>query len=513
MRNKYFLLFASFCSYLCFLGFLLLLKKPFCIDSTVVHKIDRVSAVGAGSTTETLYACSLNRVVEYSTELDEKLQKMVPILDRTVLFLESIKPFQNKIQIALHEDRPLLFQVDKNKIALGIEFLNLDHHLSRAVIKTWINENKNSLLKENLLVEESLTDLILYALTGKVELEDPVDRTRTKLGSVKWPQVIKTTKSYCLSAWKFSEHTELCTADDSIGDSQAIIYSLRPLLTSSLISGYNEMSFKQQGQLLQRIPLLLSQSASLEKNMSAMMTESNPLRQGMNHVNQFTDFILSSAKNQQGEVFTLYTGLMQHLQQYGVSDSFTEAYFDYIFEFDGVIDMQSAIYKNLQTAAVKNAEKQVALKDKNGIRILPSRTALPLETFNRIQSQQTILMSCDYNKNIRLENFFNKTEKLMLINNCDQDVAYDFDSLLRQGIKAFISSNQKFSFIQLHVASVEMIQSKLSLSQNFFDLVKNHEDMSRKEFKVLGWSHLHWKKDMQAYRPEAVVEAIEYFRN
>jgi hypothetical protein len=121
-------------------------------------------------------------------------------------------------------------------------------------------------------------------------------------------------------------------------------------------------------------------------------------------------------------------------------------------------------------------------------------------------------MGCDNPQGIHVEQFFQKAEKLMLVNECDQTVDYNFDSLFRDGIKGFIGKNHKFNFVQLHVPSLEMIKNDLAPSQNFFELVKTR-DINRKEFKTLGWSKIQWKNDLHAYRPEAVIDAIEYFRN
>jgi hypothetical protein len=497
------------------LGLIYALKKPLCIDSTVVQKIDRVTTQGQVTKTASVFSCTVSRPVEYSVDLENSIAKVSVTLAKTTALLNSIKPFKQKLQISVREDRPLMFQVIKNKINIGSSFVNMDYHLSRAVIKSWIAENKNSMKVDTTLFDESLTDFILYVLTGKVELEDPTDKIRTKLGSVKWPQVIKSAKGYCLSAWKYAEHAESSGVyfEDKNADAEAAVYSLRPLLTSSIIASYNELSMKQKSNLVQSIPMILSSmNLPSEKIIESMLVDSNPLHNGMLNINKFTDLILSSTLQSRGEVYQLYTGMTQHLQQYGVTDSFAEAYFDYLIEYNGELRDNSPFYKTLAQAAVNNPDIQVAVKDQNSIWILPSKTALPIKVFNQIQARQIIFMGCDNHKNIHVEQFFQKAEKLMLVNECDQTVEYNFESLFHDGIKAFIGKNHKFNFVQLHVPSLEMIRKDLAPSQNYFELVKNR-DISRKEFKTLGWSKVQWKKDLQAYRPEAVVDAIEYFRN
>ena len=515
MKNPRIIFFLSVCTYLCFLGLIYALKKPLCIDSPIVQKIDRVILDGNATRTETAYSCQLSRAVDYSFGLDSYLAKVNAPIDKAVTLLNSIKPFRQKLQISIREDRPLMFEVNKNKINIGSSFVNIDYHLSRAVIKVWILENKNSMKLDTALFEESFTDFILYVLTGKVELEDPTDKIRTKLGSVKWPQVIKSAQGYCMSAWKSAEHAEACSQDfeNKNTDAQAAVFSLRPLLTSSIIGAYNELSMNQKSDLIQNIPdILAGMNLGSEKMIESLLIDSNPLHNGMININKFTDLILSSTLKTRGSIYQLYTGITQHLQQYGVTDSFAEAYFDYLIEFNGKLSDHSPFFKALAGAAVINPEVQVAVKDASSIWILPSKTALPIKVFNQIKARQMVFMGCNHPKNIHVEQFFQKTEKLMLINECDQTVEYNFDSLFRDGIKSFFGKNSKINFVQLHMPSLEMIRNDLSPSQNFFELVK-HRDIERKEFKTLGWSKIQWKKDLHAYRPEAVIEAIEYFRN
>ena len=56
-----------------------------------------------------------------------------------------------------------------------------------------------------------------------------------------------------------------------------------------------------------------------------------------------------------------------------------------------------------------------------------------------------------------------------------------------------------------------MKAKELSHVKNFFELVKNR-DVNKAEFQTLGWTQIQWFEDSQAYKPNAVVDAIELFR-
>lgn len=500
---------------MCFLGILWILKKPLCIDSTAVQRIDRLS----GAFVTTAYGCFFHKKSPYDVDIETYISSIAPHIEKTNRLLDSIRPLKNKLHIVVDENRPYVFQIDKNKIQIGSSLIQSEVYLSRAIIKVWINENKPETFIDTQIVDETVADFLVYVMLGKLDIEDPIDKVKTRLGLVKWPQVIKTPKGYCKSAWKYSEHIESCSKNNATDrwdeDLSSVVYALRPLLTTAWVHSYNEMSWKQKNELLRDIPSVLNHlNLSSEKIVETLMTEKNPLHLGIININKFTELLSSSAADKSLNISLLLNGIQNNLQNLGVTDSYAEAYFDYLVEYKGQLDPQSQLFQNIEKASLQNLDVQVALKDQSGIWILPSKTSLPLAVFNQIKSRQTIYVGCHLQKNTSIEQFFNKTEKLMLINECDKENRYDFMTLLSKGIKSFINSSKgdQFNFVQLHIPSFEMVSKELRPNQNIFELIKNR-DITQKELKVLGWTQVQWKKEIGAYRPEAVIEAIEYFRN
>ena len=504
------------------MGLILALKNPICIDSSIVEKLDSVSAAEVMSakpalTIESAYSCYEHKATSYSEKLISTESIVSKKLKNVILVLESIQKFKNKVQIVVRHDKPLIFEIQKSKLTIGNSLLRADGHLQRGIIKIWVHENESQLQIQSSLFEDVVSDFLYYVINGDLSIEDPLTGIKTKLGSAQWPQVLKSTEAYCDSSWKASEHFQTCgliespTAEETVR--QMMTLSLRPLLSSSLIASYKNLSFANQQNLLQNFnQFLQKRTLTPEKMIEFVMHESNPLKQGILNVKSFSDLFVSADIFSKQEYKQLYAGLTSELQNAGFSDSFAEAYFDFIIEVPDQILTQSSFFKSVELASKKNLNLQIAIKDQNQIWIMPSRTALPLSAFDKIKSRQNIYFACSGLKEIKIEKFFEQTEKLMMIKGCDQTQDYKFSTLFESGIKEFIRLNDKIKFVQFHIPSLEMKQAELAHVNNFFELVENR-DVNRQEFRTLGWSQIQWSDEYHAYKPKAAIEAIEIFRN
>ena len=496
----------------------MVLKKPQCIDSKVVERFDSIQLSLEGPIQSPfVYACRLQVPTDYVVELDKTLSDIEQRLFKVEKVLESLGPFKKTIHLIVRNDKPLTYHVTNRQIEIGKNLVKSEGHLERGLIKSWILQQKNDELREVTLSDEVMADFILYLVKGQLTIEDPLTRIQTKLGTALWPQVLKNNETYCDSAWKASEHYEICSHMNSnlisIDQEKVADLSVRPLLSSSLIIAYKKMSFSQQKTILNKWPeFLKSRYYSSDKAIEMLLKDPNPLRQGMRSIKNFSNYILASHIVDSSDFQQLYAQMTLELQNAGVSDSFAEAYFDYIFEIPDKLDTHSVFFKNLEKAALQNMNLQLAVKDKSNIWILPSKTYLPVVAFDKIKTRQTVYFACQNLKEIPVSDFFDKTEKLLLIKGCNQDISLNFVSILKTGVKDFIRLNNDIKFVQMHMPSLEMKQNELAHVNNYFDLVKNR-DVNSPEFRTLGWTQIQWSDEYHAYKPKAVVEAIEYFRN
>lgn len=494
------------------MGLLVTIKKPLCIDSKVVNKIDRVGF----SQTETIYQCSSMIKIPYSRYFDENKNQIEARLESITTFLNQIEPFHQRLIIQINEQEPILFKVSQNKIQIGINLFNSFGHFERGLFKIWLSERLQQNFSTQQLFTEVAADFLLYASAGSLDVEDPLLRMKTDLAGIRWPQVLKSREGYCESAWKISEHFAHCeemTAQGDLGTEQLMLLSLRPLMTSAWIKAYQGLSLTERRHFLRLLPRYLqTQSLSSEKAILMVMSDVHPLKQGMMNIKKMTDLMNSSSLVQnEKEYREFYANLAQNLQQAGVNDSFAEAYFDYLFEYPEKISTRSNLFKNLEKIAQQNPNLQIALKDESQIWILPGAHSLPLASFDQIKSQQQVFLACLSLKEINMSQFFEHAERLLLIKGCDQNKSIDFDSLVRRGVQGFSKKNKQLAFIQFHLPSFEMKAKELSHIKDFFNLVQVR-DVSKPEFQTLGWSQVQWYEESQAYKPQATVEAIQLFR-
>lgn len=493
-------------------GLLVSVKRPQCIDSKTVEKIDIVHF----DKTETLYKCSSFKKVPYSRYFDENIDQLESRIESVGFFLRNIDGFAGPISVRINEVQPIAFKIQDHDFEIGSQLLESEGHFERGIIKIWLNERLKSELNSQRLFIEVASDFLLFASKGQVEIEDPLLKVKTRVGGARWPQVLKSKDGYCDSPWKVSEHFTECglvKSDELTNPGLLLSLSLRPLMTSVWIRSYQELAFKEKIKFLRLLPRYLqTQQLSSEKAIEMLMTDVHPLKQGMMNIKKMTDLMNSSTLIQnEKEYREFYSRVAFHLQQAGVTDSFAEAYFDYLIEYPEEISVKSALFTNLQKIAMKNPQLQLAIKDKNQIWILPNRSGLSTSSFDQVKSQQHIYFACLGLKEIQMTQFFSQAEKLLLIKGCDQKKTIDFQPLVDRGIQEFSAKNKQLAFIQFHLPSFEMKAKELAHIKNFFEFVKVR-DVSKPEFQTLGWRQIQWFEESQAYKPQAVIDAIEMFR-
>lgn len=495
------------------MGLYLTIKKPQCIDSRIVDKIDNVENE---KKMESIYRCAYYKRIPYSRYFEQNTEALTERIQNIGIFLQNLESFQAPISIKITQQQPLHFKINKHQIEIGPQLLKSQAHFERAIIKIWLSERIKPEMISQALFSEVAADFLFYVYQGRLEIEDPIVGSKTQVGLYRWPEILKSKESYCESAWKISEHFEECGQINDNGQltyANIITLSLRPLMTSVWIQSYQGLNYKQKRKFIQLLPKYLkTQQLSSEKIIEMLLSENQPLKFGMLNIKKMSDLMNSSILVQnESEYRQFYSNVTFHLQKAGVSDSFAEVYFDYLFEYPDDISTKSVLFNHLNKIATKNPQIQLAIKDKAKIWILPGSLSLPLSSFQQIKAQQQIYFACLGLKEIPMGKFINQAEKLLLIRGCDQSKKIDFESLVLKGLPLFSSKNKQLAFIQFHLPSFEMKAKELAHIKNFFDLV-NVRDVSKPEFQILGWRQVQWYEDSQAYKPQAVVDAIEMFR-
>jgi len=507
--------FLSICIYLCFLGLIVTSKGQQCIDSKYVDKFDIISK----NRTESVVNCSSPVKSKYSEILSQLMSGRVQEIDLILSYLEQIFPLKQNLYITVDDNRPLRFEIVEQHIIIGSGLFVSKGHLNRAVIKSWVRQFSDHQRLMNGLLDEAVSDFYYYVIFGQLELFDPMTQMQTKIGSAKWPQVLKNLDSYCESSWKLSEDYEKCSELNSVGSNMNLTHrkkiltmSLRPLLSSSLISSYSLMSLSIQKDVTKKIPYIIQKSDLKSENIIGyLLDQENTLKEGLNVIKLFFDQFNSKKEQHSNSYRYFISSVNQALSNQGVVDSFAQAYFDFLVELPDKVSTKSQFFKSLEKASYSNLNLQIALKDSEQIWILPSKTGLSLKVFDQIKVKQHVFFTCPILKNIDMTSFIQTSEKLLMIKGCNENQIYAFDMLFKYGVPEFSKKEKNVSFIQFHLPSLESRMNSLSEVNNFFELVKTR-DINLPAFQTLGWQNVQWNENYQFYRPSAVIDAIEYFR-
>lgn len=125
------------------------MKKPLCIDSNIVYKIDRISA----EKTETIYSCNQFKKVSFSSFFNENLDALESRLTRLELALAGLGK-KDSIFIIIDEQNPEQLQSVQNVISIGRNWLNTEK-LEKSVVQLVL---KNRLKITDTIYLESLSD-------------------------------------------------------------------------------------------------------------------------------------------------------------------------------------------------------------------------------------------------------------------------------------------------------------------------------------------------------------------
>ncbi|AGH96484.1 hypothetical protein A11Q_2268 [Pseudobdellovibrio exovorus JSS] len=411
------------------------LKKPLCIESHIVYKIDRI----VGEKTETLYSCAQFKKVSFSKFLYEKLdliegrlRKVEMILpesmrrsDLVLQFEDSSQPADDQASVAVSA-----IQILSDKIVLTSEALQTEA-LEKAVLQ-W------SLKKQFKNVDH------LY-------LETLVDFMATSYGA----------KGY------------------------------RSLISEAWNTSFADQSFLERRQLMRAI------SQQMVLSYDAEISAVQNLQKLLQHVAPQSAWELSFG---------------QELARRGYlnKEALAQLRLDLIVDVSGT-DEAKKIATQLVQLSREGLKKKIAIKTSAGLLLLPS--LLPLPNSSDVFSSYHLVFSDSHTAiNARTLNHYTENSERLVFVDVDSDISTaSFRSLLTRGVPEFLANNRQLNFVQIHLPSYKLKSAELKGLSDYFAFVKQQESFSA-EKKVLGWQQSEWNKDLQAFKPIAYFDVIQYFR-
>lgn len=514
MKKKFLTTFSLLCFGLLSLALLHVTKKPLCIDSKVVERIDMID----GEKAETIFRCSIHRHVPYSPYFVEKLKTLTERVQTAERLLESIEPFNQRVQVAIVLDRPFLFKIRGHQILIGEGMLKVPGHLEKALSKIWYREKNQTLFAQQAVMEEVFTDFLVFLQRGSLRYGDPESVKVTALAPVKWPFVLKSGSAYCESGWKQSEHYEYCKdlSDEDVLDQEVVEMSLRPLLATSWVESYKSLSVKERYEFNQLLTSLLRKEhepalpiVSTRNHPNAQATQLLKAAEVVKNVNAFVAHSKLKLDSDVHKFFVSY--FTDELRKNGFQGSFAEAAFDVLFISEDKLAVDSPTLKHFRSLAKENPQLQMAVQDSESLWMLPSRYPISLNSFGQIRATRVALEKCGGYDFSFVLGYADKTEKLLIINNCDHKVDFAFKKFLKEGAAGFGSENKGMAFVQFHMPSLLMKRQELEAVNDVFEFIQKR-DVESPSFKSLGWQEVRWSEQSDAYQPKAFVDAIEWFR-
>jgi hypothetical protein len=491
------------------LSMVYLSRRPLCIDSKIVERIDRGS--------ESVFQCSQNHHVPFSIYFNEYLPRIEARVQQVESFLNRIAPMNSRLRLVIVTDKPASFLIKDNTIYIGEAMLEARGHLEKALLKKWYRENSVNLFAYEGLFEEVFTDFSIYLIKGSLKIEDPFRGVQTKLNGSRWPQVLKSTQAYCQSPWKRSEHYELCRNTKNRTDlrsDQILELSVRPLLVSAWIQAYKGMSFKDQYHFVRLLRELISTDHIPDLPLvrtGGVIPESDPLAEASEAVKNISYFLTSSYLTQYSEAHRVFITLVaNNLGRFGFSESFGGAFFDVLFITDTKILPNSELFQHFLSLSKKNPAVKIALKDKESLWMLPSVYPVQWNSLESLRAERTVYSKCGHYDFKFVWGFANVTDKLMIINGCG-DKKIDMTDYIKDGAEGFGAQNKNVGFIQFHIPSLLMRKDQLSHVENVADLVSRRE-IDNPVFQSLGWREIKYSEKAGAYQPKSAVDGIEWFK-
>lgn len=484
-------------------------RRPLCIDSKVVNRIDRG--------TESVFRCSANHHVPFSSYFGERLPAIAARVQQVEKFIETLAPYKSGLRLVILKNKPNYFLVTRNTIYIGESLLVTRGHLEKALMKVWYRENVQHLFAYEILFEEVYTDFLVYLAKGNLKIDDPFRGVRTRIGGSRWPQVLKSTQSYCQSPWKNSEHYQFCAQmqkQDAPLKDQILELSLRPILVSSWIESYQGLSFRDQYKMVRNLRELIAGDHNPDLPLvktGGLVPQSAPLLEASEAVKNISNFLMSSHLAKMSEAHRVFVTLVaNNLSRYGYNDALGGIYFDMLVISDAKISPNSEQFKHFMTLAKQNPRMKMAIKDPENLWMLPSIFPIHWKAIESLHANRIVYSKCGtYDFNFVWQ-FATATEKLMILNVC-KERKINLSGYLTSGAEAFGEQNKDVAFIQFHVPSLLMRKDQLANVGDVYELVSRRE-IDNPVFQSLGWQKLMWSEKAQAYQPKSFVDGIEWFK-
>lgn len=442
-------------------------RKPLCIDSKLVEKIDRVSLASR----EEIYRCDLNRGVTYSSywaqnvrPLGNRLSTIEPVLDRIGLVSQrkpNVIVLSEKSQVLYYNDSTIYLSEDLY-LSPGI--------LERELVRFWLKDKNEMLFSQNPLLADAIIENIIFLSVGKFHFKD-YEVKNSSSNSYIWPQNLKSSMLECRYSKKFSDSISFCLT----GGSQSLYPDMRPYFIQAWMESFEILKLSEKLKLIK-------------------------------------DIVLQSPESVQKSVYggRFLIELAGRLQKFGLNQSVENPEFDLVYELDNNLQDDGALKKSIKDFSAKNQDLKIAVIDSEKVLFLPTGISLDKKSLKSWKTKHFVYQSCGGMSFGKVSSFATVTDKILLIRSCNQNEVRTLQKYYQVGAEGFAMQNPELLFAHIHLPSLLLKETELSSDRDIFELLATDDGNSLKE--SFGWQQVVWNKQLKAFSPKAYVDAIDLFR-
>lgn len=478
-------------------------RRPLCIDSKIVERIDSISKKG----TATAYRCALHRHVQYDEALAQQKTELSRRLQKLGRFFDLVGPLNSKINLTVIRGSQDLYRIQDHEVYLADSVLQAQGQLEKAFLRVWFRERAHPDLQASSLIEESFTDFLYFTMTGDFDLEEA--KTKIPIGQdlePRWPRVLTSWSGYCHSLWRTNEDLRLCEDLKSFSDDEIHLMSLRPLLVNALISSYQNLSASEQVAFLQGFANSLGQMQFHQKNfgITPVQLHQRSYYEAVSQLENWTYFLngLGSHVPHADKIAALFE---LELRKRGFDDSNQQSVLDKLVMAD---ELSSVQRKSILEEMNRNKQFLIGLETHGSLQMSLQSEPLNLKLLGPVRAISGVYLHCGTPDLKKIGEMSKKVEKLLFVNFCGTEQVVYLKGYFEKDVWTFAKQNPGLKFAELHLPSLMLALQKMP-GQNPIQLLS---EKKKESLQPLGWKDPVFDEITNSYRAQSAIEMVDWYR-
>jgi hypothetical protein len=481
-------------------AFAFVARKPLCIDSKLVEKIDIISERGIA----TAFRCGQHRHVPYDENLAKLTKRSGQRLQSLERFLDWLGPLKFQIHMTVIVGSSEVFRIQDHHVHIGEKILQANGQLEKTILRVWFRERAAESLRSEPLVEEALTDLLYFAYVGQMDLQDPQSGLIYDQDlDPRWPRVLNNWRGYCQGLWKSHEDLKVCSNLTGFQNESILPRSLRPLLSTALIQSFIQLRAAEQLDLIHSLAHQLSQLNFQDKNFGLSHFEPDKQRyyEAISQLENWIYFV-SNVKVAQAEKFA--THFRFELEKRGFDNSSRQALLDHLIFADQLNSEQVAgLFKEIE----KRPHSLTGIETHGTLKMNAGSEPLSLKLLGTVKATTGVYFHCGYPTSHKLAALAERVERLLYVNVCHNEPIY-LQGFLDRGVLSFARQNPGLKFAEFHLPSLMMALKRIP-GKNPVYLLSLKKDES---LRPIGWKEPLFDEAVNAYRAQSAIEMVQWYR-